>query len=144
MDSEIREGRLIVKASKVREEIVKQLLINRVMRPSEIYNEIKGKIDTTKPNLYKSLEKLTSENIISKEKGSRKVSIYTLTELGEKIAEELGLSEKSSKEKIRTSVLESNLPEEEKVRAFSSGLDLTLGEMVDIVEKMRRERKRSD
>ncbi|MDS0476806.1 hypothetical protein [Natrinema sp. 1APR25-10V2] len=102
-----------VRKSKVREEIVRELSTDGHLRPSEIYDRIDPRTDTTKENFYQNLRALT-DTIVDRTEGSRRMTLYSLTETGEAVAEELGLT-KTEREQLRSFASESTLSAEEVV-----------------------------
>lgn len=111
MPSELDEAKVLVRSSKVREEIVRELYDQSDLRPTEILDRIQVRVDTTKENFYQNLKALTGD-ILHKVEGSRRMTLYSLTDLGKQVAEELKLT-KSEKDKLRSFAFETSLSNEE-------------------------------
>lgn len=111
MTQKLEEAKTQVRKSKVREEIVRELYVEGDLRPSEIFNRIQDRIDTTNQNFYQNLRTLT-ETVVNKTEGGQRLTLYSLTETGEAVAEELGLT-KTEQEQLRRYAFESNLTSDE-------------------------------
>lgn len=102
---------ITVRKSPVREEIVRELYMESHQRPTEIFERITPRVDTTKENFYQNLRVLSGE-VVNKTEGSRRMTLYSLTETGRAVAEELGLI-KTEQEQLRSFAFESSLSVEE-------------------------------
>lgn len=111
MTRDVEEAIAVVRKSPVREEIIRELYIDSHLRPSEIFDRIEDRIETTNQNFYQNLQALTGE-LVEKTEGSRRMTLYSLTETGDAVAEELGLT-KSEAEQLRSFAFESSLSAEE-------------------------------
>lgn len=132
MRQEVRKGILTVRASKVREETVRLLTRETMLRPNEIFKKIRDRVDTVEANLYKSLEKLEEEGIVTKMKEGKRISLYSLTDLGREVADFLGLSESEE------------VSDEEKLRMVAFNSDLEREQVVNILDKIKRELENKD
>ena len=111
MPQDLEEAIAVVRKSPVREEIIRELYIDSHLRPSEIFDRISDRIETTNQNFYQNLRALTGA-LLDKTEGSQRMTLYSLTETGETVAEELGLT-KSEGEQLRSLAFESSLSAEE-------------------------------
>lgn len=111
MTQGLEEAKIEVRRSKVREEIIRELYHESDLRPSVLFERIEDRIDTTKDTFYENLSAMTGHTVTKLEGGPR-LTLYSLTETGEAVAEELGLT-KSEREQLRSYAFESNLSAEE-------------------------------
>lgn len=107
MSEDLDDAILAIRKSTVREEIVRELYAQNNLRPTEILERIDGRVDTSRQNFYQNLKGLTG-SVIEKLEGSRKMTLYSLTDLGEEAAEELNLA-KNEREQLREFAFESSL-----------------------------------
>jgi DNA-binding MarR family transcriptional regulator len=90
MDSDIQDAMLIVKSSDVREEILRALYNrNDRVRPSKLLESIEPRMNTSSGNFYMNLDKLLEEEMVEKTEGNSRATLYTLTNKGTMVAEEL-------------------------------------------------------
>lgn len=111
MEEDLDAAKVLVRKSPVREEIVRELATESDLRPTEIFERISERLDTTKENFYQNLRALTG-TVVSKTEGSRRMTLYSLTETGEAVAEALNLT-KTEQEQLRSLAFHSNLSSEE-------------------------------
>lgn len=111
MGQDVEDAKVAVRKSPVREEIVRELAVANDLRPTEIFDRITQRVDTTKENFYQNLRALTGP-VVRKTEGSRRMTLYSLTDTGEAVAEELGLT-KSEAEQLRSLAMESSLSGDE-------------------------------
>lgn len=123
MSQELDDAKIEVRKSNVREEIVRELYQQSDLRPTEIRERIEGRVDTTKENFYQNLKALT-EDIVERTEGSRRMTLYSLTDVGEQVAEELELTK----------------DEREQFRGFAFQSPLTVDEMEEVIEEIRGEK----
>ncbi|WP_324665840.1 archaellum operon transcriptional activator EarA family protein [Haloarcula sediminis] len=90
MDGDIQDAILIVKSSDVREEVLRALYNrNERIRPSKLLESIEPRMNTSSGNFYMNLDKLLEEGMIEKIEGNSRATLYTLTDKGTMVAEEL-------------------------------------------------------
>lgn len=89
------EAVITVKSSSsgVRAEIVRELYDEDLKRPSELIDTVRERTGTSEGNFYESLKTLQQSGIVEKMEGEKRATLYSLTDLGERVAEHLGLDE---------------------------------------------------
>lgn len=121
MAEDLDDAKIEIRKSKVREEIVRTLYDESDMRPTEIFDQIEGNVDTTKENFYQHLKTLNGF-IINKLEGSKRMTLYSLTDIGREAAEELGLQ----------------LDDEEQLRGFAYESSLSKEQMKEIIDEVKK------
>lgn len=111
MSRELEKAIIAVRKSPVREEIVRELAVESNLRPSEIFDRIKDRTETSKENFYQNLNAL-SGFVVDRVEGSRRMTLYSLTDIGREAADELGLT-KSEHAQLRRFAFQSSLSAEE-------------------------------
>lgn len=111
MGQDLEDAKVVIRKSQVREEIVRELAMENDLRPTEIFDRISERVETTKENFYQNLRALTG-TVVTKTEGSRRMTLYSLTETGEAVAESLGLT-KTEQEQLRSFAFQSSLSPEE-------------------------------
>lgn len=110
MTEDLEDAKIEIRKSKVREEIVRTLYADSDLRPTEIFEKIEENVDTTKENFYQHLKALNGF-ILDKLEGSKRMTLYSLTDVGREAAEELGLQQ-DDEEQLRGFAYESSLSKE--------------------------------
>lgn len=110
MSEDLEDAKIEIRKSKVREEIVSTLYAESDLRPTEVFERIEENVDTTKENFYQHLKALNGF-ILDKLEGSKRMTLYSLTEVGREAVEELGLQQ-DDEEQLRGFAYESNLSKE--------------------------------
>lgn len=78
MLQDLETAKIAVRKSAVQEEIVRELDLQSDLRPTELWERIEDRIDTSKKNFYQNLSALTG-HIIDRVEGGRRMALYSLT-----------------------------------------------------------------
>lgn len=90
MDAAVQDLVLKMKSSDVREDILKYLYFSdERVRPSKILDELEPDMSTSQGNFYMNLGKLHDLGLVEKIEGESRATLYSLTEEGQEVAEQL-------------------------------------------------------
>jgi DNA-binding PadR family transcriptional regulator len=122
---------LCVRSTDTRMEIVRQLQLQSLRRPREFVGEVRDHAETSEGNIYQALDKLLEYDVVEKsESETSKATLYSLTELGSRVADFLDIgdgdeghhlqssdaaptTEASADDLVRSAVPHHRLPESE-------------------------------
>lgn len=89
--TDIDDAFVTVRSSEARETIVRELYGTELRRPSEFMDAVMEETGTSKANFYQSLNSLEG-SVVEKLEGNDRATLYSLTDLGEQVAERLDLT----------------------------------------------------
>ncbi|WP_324666091.1 hypothetical protein [Haloarcula sediminis] len=89
---ELTNGILSVKASDARSVILRELLREQYQRPVDFKDIVMEESGTSQANVYDSLNTLAEKGVLEKMSGDSKTTLYSVTELGEAVADRLGIT----------------------------------------------------
>lgn len=150
MSGDLSDAVFMVKSSEVREEIIRELYGESLVRPSEIIDVVQSRTGTSKANFYKNLKALLGDSedvqLVEKMDGSGRTTLYQLTERGEAVAEELDLDLIADDEAASTDdATAPGLPQtKEEARQMLRDSPLTLEEIAELLEEVEQVRQWSE
>jgi hypothetical protein len=124
MSQDLEKAKIEVRKSKVREEIVRELYFESDLRPTELWDRIEDRVETSKENFYQNLSALNGY-IVDRVEGSQRMTLYSLTDLGTQVAEALDLTK----------------TEREQLRNFAFQSSLSSAEIAEILEEVKQEKE---
>lgn len=90
MEADLQELVLTIKSSDVREDILKHLYVSdERVRPSKILEVLRPGMETSRGNFYMGLSTLHDLNLVEKIEGESRATLYSLTDAGQEVAEQL-------------------------------------------------------
>lgn len=93
VQQDLKDDVLTVRSSDVREEILRELAKEDLRRPSEIKDPVYAQTGTSDGNFFNSLSRLAEANLVEKISSEGRTTLYSLTDRGRKVAEELDLTQ---------------------------------------------------
>jgi hypothetical protein len=151
MSGDLSDAVFMVKSSEVREEIIRELYGESLVRPSEIIDVVQSRTGTSKANFYKNLKALLGDSedvqLVEKMDGSGRTTLYQLTGRGETVAEELDLDLADADDEAASTddATAPGLPQtKEEARQMLRDSPLTLEEIAELLEEVEQVRQWSE